>query len=128
VSPIHLHLDHAHILVEDIPDYAPAYACMAEAIHTDQPLTVVVRHPTCAAWLRAAQQKHGPERIQVTTVTPRRRLAELWSIELPAWVTDEAIARSGLLELPLQARPASASRTSSWRPSTALSWPTTACL
>jgi hypothetical protein len=48
-----------------------------------------VRHPTCAAWLRAAQQKYGPQRIQVTTVTPRRRLAELWGVELPAWVTDE---------------------------------------
>jgi len=113
VSPIHLHLDHAHILkpapdhilVEAIADYAPAYARMAQALHAGQPLTVVVRHPTCAAWLEAARQKYGPQRIQVTTVTPRRRLAELWGVELPTWVTDESIARSGLLELPLQAQP-----------------------
>jgi len=113
VSPIHLHLDHAHvlkpaldhILVEAIADYAPAYARMVEAIHAGQSLTVVVRHPTCAAWLETARQKYGPQRIQVTTVTPRRRLAELWGVEIPAWVTDEAIARSGLLELPLQAQP-----------------------
>jgi hypothetical protein len=97
VSPIHLHLNHAdifkpapdHILVEDILDYAPAYACMAEAIHTDQPLTVVVRHPTCAAWLETARQKYGPQGIQVTAVPARRRLAELWGVEVSAWVTDE---------------------------------------
>jgi hypothetical protein len=62
---------------------------MAESLHAGQPFTIVVRHPTCAAWLRAVQQKYGPERIQATTVTPRRRLAELWGIEVPAWVTDE---------------------------------------
>ena len=79
MSPIHLYLDHAHILkpapdhilVEAIADYVPTYARMA------QPLTIVVRHPTCAAWLETARQKYGPQRMQVTTVTPRRRLAEL---------------------------------------------------
>jgi hypothetical protein len=113
VSPIQLYLDYARILkittdhglVEQIADYVPAYARIAQALHAGQPLTIVVRHPTCAAWLETARQKYGPQRIQVTTVTPRRRLAELWGVEVPAWVTDEAIARSGLLELPLQAQP-----------------------
>ena len=93
------------ILIEAIHDYAPAYARMADAIHAGQPLTIVVRHPTCAAWLQAAQGKYGPQRIQVTTVTPRRRLAELWGVEIPAWVTNEAIARAGLLDVPLRAQP-----------------------
>jgi hypothetical protein len=43
---------------------------------------------TVRSLLESARQKYGPERIQVTTVTPRRRLAELWGVELPAWVTD----------------------------------------
>jgi len=94
-----------HILVEGILDYVPAYARMAEALHAGQPLTVVVRHPTCAAWLRAAQDKYGPERIQVQEITCRSRLAELWGVEVPAWVSDDAIARSGLLDVPLQAQP-----------------------
>jgi hypothetical protein len=84
-EPFQLCLDHArilklttdHILVEAIADYTPAYARMAQAIHAGQPLTIVVRHPTCAAWLETARQKYGPQRIQVTTVTSRRRLAEL---------------------------------------------------
>jgi len=79
-------LDHTRIiqpapdqtLIEAIADYVPAYTRMVEAIHAGQPLTVVVRHPTCAAWLRAAQDKYGPERIQVREVTCRGRLAELW--------------------------------------------------
>jgi hypothetical protein len=96
VSPIQLCLDYArilktttdHVLVEAISDYAPAYARMAQAIHAGQPLTIVVRHPTCAAWLETGRQKYGPQRVKVTAVTPRRRLAELWGVELPAWVTE----------------------------------------
>ena len=57
MSLIHLYLDHTHVLepapdhflVEDIPDYVPAYARMVEAMHADQPVTIVVRDPTCAA-------------------------------------------------------------------------------
>ena len=94
-----------HVLVEDISDYAPAYARIAEAIHAEQPLTVVVRHLTCAAWLQAAQEKYGPARVEVVTISHRGRLAELWGVEIPDWVTDEAIARSDLLDVPLRAQP-----------------------
>jgi hypothetical protein len=86
VSPIHLHLDHAHILIlasdhilgEAIADYVPAYAQMVEALHADQPITIVVRHPTCAAWLETARQKYGPQRVQVTAVTP-------WMVNNTTW-------------------------------------------
>ena len=93
-----------HVLVEDIPDYAPAYARIAEAIHAGQPLTVVVRHQTCAAWLQAAQEKYGPKLVRAVTISHRGRLAELWGVEIPDWVTDVALARSGLLDVPLQAQ------------------------
>ena len=94
-----------HVLVEDIPDYAPAYARIAEAIHAGQSLTVVVRHQTCAAWLQAAQEKYSPERVEVVAISHRGRLAELWGVEIPDWVTDQAIARSNLLDVPLRAQP-----------------------
>jgi len=110
---IYLYLDHTHVLepapdrflVEAISDYVPAYARIAEAIHAGQPLTVVVRHQTCAAWLQAAQEKYGPERIAVETISHRGRLAELWGVKVPDWVTDQAIARSNLLDIPLRAQP-----------------------
>ena len=113
MSPIQLHLDHArilkaapdHVLIEAIPDYVPVYAQMVEAIHAEESLTIVVRHPTCAAWLQAAQDKYGSECIQVEPISHRSRLAELWGVEIPDWVTDEAIARSDLLDVPLQAQP-----------------------
>jgi len=113
MSAIQLHLDHArilkpapdHVLIEAIPDYVPAYARIVEAIHAGQSLTVGVRHPTCAAWLQTAQQKYGSERIEVVTISHRDRLTELWGVEVPDWVTDEAIARSDLLDVPLQAQP-----------------------
>lgn len=39
------------------------------------------------------------------TISHRGRLAELWGVEVPDWVTDEAIARSDLLDVSLQAQP-----------------------
>ena len=113
MSTVHLYLDHAnilkpapdHILIRSLSDYVPAYARMAEAIHAGRPLTIVVRHPTCAAWLQTAQEKYGPERVAVEPISHRGRLAELWGVEIPDWVTDEAIARSGLLDVPLRAQP-----------------------
>jgi len=113
MSTVHLYLDYAgilksdhdYILVEAVTDYVPAYARTVEAIHAGQSLTVIARNPTCAAWLQAAQEKYGPESIQVETISWRGRLAELWGVEVPAWVTNEAIARSGLLDVLLQAQP-----------------------
>jgi hypothetical protein len=113
MSLVQLHLDHArilkpapdHILVETIPAYVPAYACMVEALHAGRPLTIVVRHPTCATWLQTAQEKYGSERVKVVTISHRGQLADLWGVGIPDWVTDEAIARSGLLEVPLRAQP-----------------------
>ena len=39
------------------------------------------------------------------TISHRGRLAEPWSVEIPDWITDEAIARSNLLEVLLRAQP-----------------------
>jgi hypothetical protein len=93
------------VSADDLGGYVPAYAQITEALHADNPLTLIVRHPTVAAWLRAAQERYGPHRIQIVSVTARSRLAELWQVEVPAWVTDEAIIRSGLLDVSLQAQP-----------------------
>ena len=106
MSPIQLYLDHTrilkpapeHMLLDSISNYVPAYARMVEAIHADPSLTVIVRHLTCAAWLQAAQEKYSPECIQAETISHRGRLAELWGAEVPDWVTNEAIAHSGLTD------------------------------
>ncbi len=113
MSTVYLYLDHArilkaapdHFLVEDIPDYVAAYVRVAEAIHAGQSLTVVVRHPTCGAWLQTTQEKYGPERVEVLIISHRDLLAELWGVEIPGWVANEAVARSDLLEVPLRAQP-----------------------
>lgn len=97
--------DANYILVEGIIDYVRVYSQLIEAIHSNRPLTIVVHHATCTAWLQAAQEKYGPERIRVEAITPRNQLTKLWGLEVPIWVTDEAIIRAGLLDIPLQAQP-----------------------
>lgn len=94
-----------HVLVENISDYVPAYVQIVAALHAGQPLTIIVRHRACAVWLQEAREKYGQERIQIETISYRSRLAELWGVEVPTWATDEEIARSSLLEVPLRAQP-----------------------
>ena len=93
------------VLMKNISDYAPIYARIVAAIHAGQPLTVVVQNPTCASWLQVAQQKYGVEQIQIEIISHHSRLADLWKVTIPDWVSNQAIARSGLLDIPLQAQP-----------------------
>jgi hypothetical protein len=79
---------------------------MTQALHAGQPLTIVVRHRACAAWLQRAASKYGPERIAVQEITRRGRLSDLWGVAVPAWVSEQDIERSDLLALPpLRAQP-----------------------
>lgn len=111
--PVRIILDYSMVLdtqpdrvrVESIRDYVSVYAQMVKAIHDRQLLTITILHPTCAAWMQIAQEKYGVECIRIVNVTPRNRLAELGGVEIPAWITDEAVVRSGLLDGSLQARP-----------------------
>jgi hypothetical protein len=93
------------VLVEGVADYAPAYACMAAAIHAGETLTVIVRHATCAAWFRVAAQQYGSEHIHVETITYRGQLAARWGVEVPAWVRDADIAAAGLLDVKAAKQP-----------------------
>ena len=114
MTSVRLELDQAAILepspdavvVEAISEYVPAYERLTEAIHAGRPLTLIVRHRACAAWLKRVAARYGPDHVTVREITRRARLAELWGITLPDWVSEQDIERSGLLELPpLRAQP-----------------------
>lgn len=94
------------LVVSGVADYVPAYRAITDAIHRGQALRVIVRHRACAAWLREAAAKYGPVQIQVREITYRRRLSELWGVQLPSWLSDRDLRASQLLDLPpLTARP-----------------------
>jgi hypothetical protein len=114
LTSVRLELDQAAILepspdavvVEAISEYVAAYARLTEAIHGDRPLTLIVRHRACAAWFRRVAARYGSGHITVQEITRRARLAELWGVTLPDWVSEQDIERSGLLDLPpLRAQP-----------------------
>ncbi|MBS1253764.1 MAG: hypothetical protein MAG451_02817 [Anaerolineales bacterium] len=94
------------ILVENVADYIPAYSAMTAAIHASRPLRIIVRHRAAGIWLQRAQEKYGVNRISVAEVTRRGRLAEHWEVDIPAWVSEQDIERSDLLDIPpLRAQP-----------------------
>lgn len=114
MTVVRLCIDHAgvadttegQVVVNELQDYARAHREMTGALHAGKPLTIVVRHRACAAWLQRAAAKYGPERVTVQEITRRGRLGELWSVTVPAWVSEQDIERSDLLALPpLRAQP-----------------------
>ena len=114
MTVVRLCIDHAGVLeatedqvvVNELQDYARAHQEMTQALHAGNPLTIVVRHRACAAWLQRAATKYGPERVAVQEITRRGRLSDLWGVAVPAWVSEQDIERSDLLALPpLRAQP-----------------------
>lgn len=91
-------------IVEAIADYVPVYAEIHFCIHNNETLNVIVRNRTCGNWLRRMKQKYGENWIRSEKYTPKSIIKEKWSVLPPAWVSDSAIMRSGLLEYDIQAK------------------------
>ncbi len=92
--------------VTEIADYVPVYRAISEALQEDELLTVSIARDAvvCEAWLRRMAKQRGEKHFAFVDVTPRSRLAERWGVEIPAWVSDRAIQRAGLLDEPVSAR------------------------
>ncbi|MBS1251245.1 MAG: hypothetical protein MAG451_00276 [Anaerolineales bacterium] len=93
--------------ITEIADYVPAYRAIVEALRQDEPLTVSIEREArvCEAWLKRMAEQRGERCFEFVDVTPRSRLAEQWNVEVPAWVSDRAIRRAGLLDEAVSARP-----------------------
>ena len=92
--------------ITEIADYVPVYRAISKALQDDRALAVSINRGArvCEAWLRRMAEQRGDKHFTLVDVTPRSRLAERWSVEIPPWVTDRAIRRAGLLEEPVMAR------------------------
>ena len=78
---------------------------MVEAIHADQPLTVIVPHPTfglAAGYPGEVRPETYPGRDHLSVGSAGRTEARR---SLTGSPTSEAIARSDLMKVPLQAQP-----------------------
>lgn len=113
MTQITIYLDYNNLLDEgeaeqritEIADYVPVYRAIARALQDGDPLSVSIERNAraCAAWLRRMAEQRGEQHFTFVDVTPGSRLAEKWGVEIPAWVTDRAIRRAGLLDAPVTA-------------------------
>jgi hypothetical protein len=58
-------------VVEKVTDYPDAYLALREAIHNDSCVTLYVRHPTVAIWLKQCADSYGDQLIALRFYTPR---------------------------------------------------------
>lgn len=93
------------VIVASVADYVPAYQRIMEAIHAGTPLHVAISSVEVGAWLTQLQDRYGVAALQIEKLSYRRRLSELWHIEIPQHVSDEEIAQARLLEVALAALP-----------------------
>lgn len=97
----------ADVQVSAVADYVGAYDRIVRALHASQELSVSVGDRNVAAWLRRLVDQYGAERVRLDILTRRQRLGELWRVAIPEQVADEQIARAGLLDVKIAARPGS---------------------
>lgn len=88
-------------------DYVGVYDRLVHALHAGQDIKVAVSDLSVAVWLRRLQEpdRYGPTRVKIEELTRRRRLSELWRIQLPDWVSEDQIERAGLLKVRIEAQP-----------------------
>ena len=86
-------------VVEKVADYPDAYLALREAIHSGYSVTLHVRHPTVATWLKRCADNYGDQYIALRVYTPRAALQKQWGMEVPLGVSDQDILQSGLLAL-----------------------------
>ena len=88
-----------------VADYVSVHAQITAAIHNQKNIKVKVSHPTVASWLKSLADRYGTEYVRIEKLTYRQRLQSLWNVDVPAWVTEEQIARTHLLDYRLAAQP-----------------------
>lgn len=104
-SPELLGTIQADVQVNGVGDYVPAYDRLVRALHAGQDISLAVSDGNVGAWLRHLQEHYGMERVRFEELTRRRRLSELWNIQVPDWVTEDQIARAGLLKVSISPQP-----------------------
>jgi hypothetical protein len=104
-SPELLNTVEADVEVKSVGDYVPAYDRLVRALHAGQDISVAVSNASVGAWLRRLQERYGPDRVSIEELTRRRRLSELWNIQVPDWVTEDQIARAQLLAVTISPQP-----------------------
>lgn len=95
----------ADVWVKGVAEYVSAYDQAVRALHAGVDLTMAVGDRTVGAWLGRLQEQYGSDRVRIEQLTRRQRLSELWTVEVPSWVTDDLIARARLLEVRISATP-----------------------
>jgi hypothetical protein len=95
----------ADVAIDGVADYVQCYDRLVQALHTGEDIMVAVSDANVGAWLRRLQEHYGSDRVQIEELTRRQRLSELWSIEVPDWVTEDQIARARLLDVAIPAPP-----------------------
>lgn len=90
------------MVVESRDQYLSAYVSIAEAIHVEKALSVLVRHNTVGTWFQRMQEKYGNQYISFEKRTLRSQLQKQIGVSIPN-LTDQQILDSRLLELNIPA-------------------------
>ena len=80
-------------------DYVDLYYQIKDKILKGEKLKILIRNRTLLSWLKPLEIKYDHEYIGLKTVTHRSALSEKWMVEVPDYVTDEAIKNLNLLNI-----------------------------
>jgi len=92
-------------IIESQEGYVSGYRRIAQAIHGDQDLRILVKDKTVGRWLKVMAHRYGLAYITLEELTVRRQLQQQSGVEIPENITDQQILDSGLLDLHIPALP-----------------------
>ena len=95
----------ANFVIRDQGEYVRAYQRIAEAIHLNKNLDVLVKDKTVGRWLKVMARRYGPAYIQLEELNIQKQIQKQIGLDVPREFTEQQLLDSGLLDLKIPALP-----------------------
>lgn len=95
----------ANLVIRDQGEYVRAYQRIAEAIHSNKDLDVLVKDKTVGRWLKVMARRYGPAYIQLEELNIQKQIQKQIGLDVPSEFTEQQLLDSGLLDLKIPALP-----------------------
>lgn len=87
-----------YMTIRKSSDYIVAYEFIQKAIYNKENLNIVIKNKYCLSCLEKMKNLYGDEYIEICTYSPKKELQELLKVNIPEYIDESDILKSGILD------------------------------
>lgn len=87
-----------YMTIRKSSEYIVAYEFIQKAIYNKENLNIVIKNKYCLSCLEKMKNLYGDEYIEICTYSPKKELQELLKVNIPEYIDESDILKSGILD------------------------------